>query len=786
MGQANGGEMRQSEGVQAPTLSATGVSTVPDARTGGRVEAVFGWQGEHSGNVDGGPGGLPSILPSDGRPGGLLAQPDTDCGTHTEANGGAGVQPAAATKDTGGDVSAAASGASVLRNQPGPAIRDGSDESDVDAHSAEELRVAVHAILTEAGAESVAMEEKEGCRRRARAITETATRRLQEVMKQAEVVEHRGAAAEAGEAEMEAAEPRVGQETEVPVTMEVEATVLTEAELLAQMAADEAETDTEAKKTGETVPWFVQKPTRRQAAPEIGPPNVWARIVPKRGYTQVRCVATGAPLEPRRLTLSEMESLASGSPRHSGFPMRAVPARAAGFGYSRESDYNKLTRRQRDTATQFTHQFEVVDISQHTPPVVGVTTQPKGTGRAQGVEQVGSSGVPRGTTDGGEVHPFNQAALQMRSAERSRKAKAENELARQRRRGYGSSTDEELYGSSTDEELYGSSTDSTATTYQHTMSLPGGSDVRQGLRRGAATWAMKEVGQDPDEEFNGSPAQQMVQEQVESDAAEADETDDRGIGGRGLVWWFNSWQHWQEDKDRKLSGCTDFDAMYFARTQRVCLGGAWGCVLAWMQETTCDTRAVKMLRSTFRLASATRGRRTRTPGVTLFSGADAQQMAGNMSHSGSGAGSGTGGRAAKQTESATMGRPAPGEEAAAEQHGNGDNTSAVRRVMNRTELGLARSQAVLIMHKLMSRLTNLVTNSLGSDNGSEEVAMIAGEPEEHHRMLVTVRDQAAGLARSEFQRISFGTPGIGLEARQPGEGRRQDRLGPRGQSRWRW
>ena len=579
------------------------------------------------------------------------------------------------------------------------------------------------------------------------------------------MVEHRGAAAEAGEAEMEAAESRVGQETEVPVTMEVEATVLTEAELLAQMAADEAEIDTEAKKTGETVPWFVQEPTRRQAAPEIGPPNVWARIVPKRGYTQVRCAATGAPLEPRRLTLSEIESLASGSPRHSGFAMRAVPARAAGFGYSKESDYNKLTRRQRDTATQFTHQFDVVDISQHTPPVVGVTTQPKGTGRSQGVEQVGSSGeaVPRGTTDGGEVHPFNQAALQMRSAERSRKAKAENELARQRRRGYGSSTDEELYGSSTD---------STATTYQYTMSLPGGSDVRQGLRRGAATWAMKEVGQDPDEEFNGSPAQQMVQEQVESDAAEADGTDDRGIEGRGLVWWFNSWQHWQEDKDRKLSGCTDFDAMYFARTQRVCLGGAWGCVLARMQETTCDTRAVKMLRSTFRLASATRGRRTRTPGVTLFSGADAQQMAGSMSHSGSGAGSGTGGSAAGQTESATMGRPAPGEEAAAEQHGNDDNTSAVRRVMNQTELGLARSQAVLIMHKLMSRLTNLVTNSLGSDNGSEEVAMIAGEPEEHHRMLVTVRDQAAGLARTEFQRISFGTPGIGLEARQP-EGRQR-------------
>jgi hypothetical protein len=125
-----------------------------------------------------------------------------------------------------------------------------------------------------------------------------------------------------------------------------------------------------------------------------------------------------------------------------------------------------------------------------------------------------------------------------------------------------------------------------------------------------------------------------------------------------------------------------------------------------------------------------------------------------------------------QTESATGEQPAPGEEAAAEQHGSDDNTSAVRREMNQTELSLARSQAVLIMHKLMNRLTKLVTRSLGSDNGSEEATMIAGEPEEHHRMLVTVRDQAAGLAQTEFQQISFGTPGIGPEAGQP-EGRRR-------------
>ena len=1033
-GQSNGGEMGQSNGgVQAPTLPATGVSAVTDARTRGCVEeAVFRGQGEHSVkrlNTDGGLGGPP-------------AQPDTDCGTHTEANGGAGVQPVAAMEDTGGDVSTAASGASVLRSQPGSAMRDSSNEGEVDAHSARKLRVAVNTILIDAEAKA------EANRRATQAgIARAATVQLQEVLSRVEVEEtslmaeqrsepdpdhvakvHRGAEAEAkemaaaatDEAQMEAAIARSQMDAAIALSLEsmvpdgqrmaqVKATEVAEhyeaqretertesarveaeqlnarnaagiaaraagpsatqkaeqllgpagileqerllrqaahamkdreavehglrrrqistedraqpaaeqdqlARALAesqadaeeqklaqeeeqrviQAAIDETGLDAEAKKAGEdevaavmseskrdadaleaiereeairrtwsedletvvqmqaqvaglptqdtevfkesikgsgmeefgtpsdgncfyhvvedstegsavslnmTVnelrkhsaaeamkrreidqeeaeqrsepgrlvargeiqamattlgcriviyharpargepdkdiiePWgrnavrdicmvlrsahytvlldpdcyqrkmaarqrriiqgdmgrdkfragircetvnissIVQEPTRRQAAPEIGPPNVWSQMVPKRGYTQVRCAATGAPLEPRRLEVSEIESLASGSPRHSGFAMRAVPTRAAGLGYGEESAYNRLTRRQRDEATRFTHQFDVV----------GVTTQPKGTGRSQGVEQVGSSGeaVSRGTTDGDEVHPFNQTALQMRSAERSRKAKAENELARQRRRGYGSSTD------------------STATTYQYTTSLPERSDVQQALRRGAATWAMTEVGQDPDEEFNGSSAQQMVQEQVESDVAEADGTDDRGIEGRDLVWWFNSWQHWQQDKDRKLSGCTDFDAMHFARTQRVCLGGAWGCVLARMQETTCDTQAVKMLRSTFRLASATCGRRTRTPGVTLFSGADAQQMAGSVSHSGSGAGSGTGGSAVGQTESATGEQPAPGEEAAAEQHGSDDNTSAVRREMNQTELSLARSQAVLIMHKLM-------------------------------------------------------------------------------------
>ena len=185
-----------------------------------------------------------------------------------------------------------------------------------------------------------------------------------------------------------------------------------------------------------------------------------------------------------------------------------------------------------------------------------------------------------------------------------------------------------------------------------------------------------------------------------------------------------------------------------------------------MQETACDKRAVKMLRSTFRLASVTCGHRT--AGVTLLSGVDARQMSDSASHSGSGAGSGTGGGAGGQTEPAAGEQPAPGEEtaAAAEQHRNEDGTSAIRRAMSQAELSIAQSQAVLIMHNLVHRLTTLVTHSLRSDNGSEEAAMIANEPPEHHRMLISVRDQATRLAQTEFQQTSSGIRGAGPEAVQ--------------------
>jgi hypothetical protein len=161
-----------------------------------------------------------------------------------------------------------------------------------------------------------------------------------------------------------------------------------------------------------------------------------------------------------------------------------VPARAAGFGYAEDSDYEKLTRKQRKEATRFTHKFGVV----------AVTTQPRGTGKSQTgewyepslisdgqkerVRQVGSSGraVPRRATDGDKVHPFNRAALQARTMERGREAKpeAENELAMQRQRGYGSGTN----GTATD---------------RYIPSLPGmedaqqaSEDVRQALRRKTA------------------------------------------------------------------------------------------------------------------------------------------------------------------------------------------------------------------------------------------------------------------------------------------------------------
>jgi hypothetical protein len=433
------------------------------------------------------------------------------------------------------------------------------------------------------------------------------------------------------------------------------------------------------------------------------------------------------------------------NPCNAKFAMRAVPTRAAKLGYAEDSDYDKLTRKQRKEATRFTHGFDVVGVT------TGVTTQPKGTGKSQEAEQVGSSGetTPRETKD---VYPFNQTALQARSTERSRKAKAENELAMQRQmrgRGYGSSTNSIVHFLS-----------NCTTTDQCTPGLPETEgvllqcqmeDMQQALRRRAAVWAMKNTGQDPEEDFNGSRAQRMVQEQIESSVAETDGTEDQGIEGHDLVWWFHNWQHWQQDKDRKLSSCTDFDAMHFARTRKVCLGGAWGCILAQMQETACDNEAVEMLRSTFRLASATC--RRRTPGVILFSGVDAQQMSDEASHSSSSAGSGTGGGAGGETESAAGEQPASGEERASGQHRNEDNISAARRALNQTELMLAQSQAVLIMRGLMDRLTTVVTNSLRSDDGSEEATMIAEGAGEHHQMLIAVRAQAAGLARTAFRQV---------------------------------
>ena len=366
---------------------------------------------------------------------------------------------------------------------------------------------------------------------------------------------------------------------------------------------------------------------------------VWTQIVSPRGMARVNDPSTGVKLEARELGAQEAKDLCN-----TKFVVRAVPARAADLGYAEDSDYDTLTRKQRKSATRFTHKFDVVGVATQ----VGITTQPKGTGKSQEAEQVGSSGeaVP--------VYPFNQAALQARSTERSRKAKAENDLAMQKQRGYGPSANNTVHSLS-----------SCTTTDQYTSGLQEAEDVQQALLRRAAVWAMKIKGQDPKKDFNGSPAQRMIQEQIESIVAETDGTEDQGIEGRDLVWWFHSWQHWQQDKDRKLSSCTDFDAMHFARTQKVCLGGAWGCVLAQMQETECDEQAVEMLRSTFRLASATRGRRT--PGS--FSGTDAQQMSDSASHSSSSAGSGTGGGAGGETESAAGEQPASGEETTG-QHGS--------------------------------------------------------------------------------------------------------------------
>ena len=137
-------------------------------------------------------------------------------------------------------------------------------------------------------------------------------------------------------------------------------------------------------------------------------------------------------------------------------------------------------------------------------------------------------------------------------------------------------------------------------------------DVQQCMLRGAAAWAMDRVDQKPSEAFNGSAAQKLLRVKGNGDTASTDDSaeldsqeiegrdlrwwlrrhtsdsagsDSQGIEGRDLRWWLRGWLSWQETEDRRLSGCTDFDAMHFARTRRVRLGGAWGCVLAWMRGT---------------------------------------------------------------------------------------------------------------------------------------------------------------------------------------------------------
>ena len=98
--------------------------------------------------------------------------------------------------------------------------------------------------------------------------------------------------------------------------------------------------------------------------------------------------------------------------------------------------------------------------------------------------------------------------------------------------------------------------------------------MQQCLLRGAAAWSMDWVGQKPSDAFNGSPAQQLLQVKGNLNTAKADGLESQGIEGRDSVWWLDSWQHWHQDGDRRLSGCTDFEAMHFVETRRVRLGGA--------------------------------------------------------------------------------------------------------------------------------------------------------------------------------------------------------------------
>jgi hypothetical protein len=166
-------------------------------------------------------------------------------------------------------------------------------------------------------------------------------------------------------------------------------------------------------------------------------------------------------------------------------------------------------------------------------------------------------------------------------------------------------------------------------------------DVQQCLLRGAAAWAIGRVGQKPSDTFNGSSAQQLLQVKNKGDTANAGDSarlDSQGIEGRDLRWWLHSWLSWHQKEDRRLSGCTDFDAMHFAKTRRVRLGGAWGCVLAWMRGAQMRAHGtLDMIQATFRLAGT--ACEQRTLGI-IASGRDAQQMSDSSSGSGTGTGSG--------------------------------------------------------------------------------------------------------------------------------------------------
>ena len=258
------------------------------------------------------------------------------------------------------------------------------------------------------------------------------------------------------------------------------------------------------------------------------------------------------------------------------------------MGYATSSEYEKLTRMQQGKATRFTHDFREV----------AVITQPKGTGSLQRppctdqtgeqIRQVGSAdhSTLRRATDGSAgvemvTRPFNRTALHARSAAQSKKARAENaerELETPnewRKRQYTCSVDLEVQQETSERE-----------------------NMQQGLARGTAVWAMSRRGQGSDKAFNGSQAQQALQADGNVDATDAAHAAESNPEVRGrllrtalecerhdLALWFYGWHHWHMNGDRELRSCIDFDAMYFAKTQRVRLGGAWGCVLAWTRET---------------------------------------------------------------------------------------------------------------------------------------------------------------------------------------------------------